>query len=271
MKSKTISILGCGWLGLPLAKRLQADGHRVKGSTTTINKLNLLEESNIEPHLLILNPDVRTEKIEEFLDSKILVINIPPKQNENVLELFPAQIKYLIKEVENSEIGKVLFVSSTSVYGNSNTIVTEESELNPESKSGKALIIAEGLLRANIFFNTTILRFGGLIGLERHPGSFLGSGKNINGAESKVNLIHLNDCIEIISKVISKNIWGEIFNAAADEHPTKKELYTKAAENLNVEPPEFSEDSTSYKIVSSEKLKSALDFNFKFPNPLKMF
>ena len=37
--NKTISILGCGWLGHPLAKFLISENFIVKGSTTTISKL----------------------------------------------------------------------------------------------------------------------------------------------------------------------------------------------------------------------------------------
>lgn len=268
---KSISILGCGWLGLPLAKRLQVEGYQVKGSTTSIDKIKILEDNNIDPHLVILNPDVRTDGIQKFLDSKTLIIDIPPKRNENVLDLFPSQIKFLIKEIEDSQIENVLFVSSTSVYEDNNEIVTEESELNPTRNSGKALLIAEGLLRANKLFNTNVLRFGGLIGPDRHPGRFLAGRKEISGAEAKVNLIHLDDCIEIIVQILKQNIWGEIFNAVANEHPTRKELYTKAAQSLGLEAPHFSDEEESYKIVSSQKLQTVLNYKFKFPNPLEMF
>ena len=37
-----ISILGCGWLGLPLAKELLDRSFEVKGSTTSSNKLDQL-------------------------------------------------------------------------------------------------------------------------------------------------------------------------------------------------------------------------------------
>ncbi len=268
---KTVSILGCGWLGLPLAKRLQLEDFHLKGSTTTKSKLKLLEENGIEPYHIILEPNIKAKKIENFLDTDVLVINIPPMRRENVIEFYPAQIKNIIKAIEDSTIEKVVFVSSSSVYGNNNQIVTEESELNPGQDSGKALLIAEGLMRANIFFRTTIIRFGGLLGPDRHPGKFLAGKKNISGADSKVNLIHLDDCIEIITQLISKNLWGEIFNAAADEHPTKKELYTKAAQRLNLEPPAFSDKKENYKIVSSEKLKLMLNYKFIFPNPIEMF
>ena len=42
-----VSILGCGWLGLPLAKALIGEGYTVKGSTTTPAKLNLLKEEGV--------------------------------------------------------------------------------------------------------------------------------------------------------------------------------------------------------------------------------
>ncbi len=271
MSKKTVSILGCGWLGLPLGERLHNEGFQVKGSTTSINKLKLIEEKGIEPHIVILNPDVRTDDIQKFLNSDILIVDIPPKRNSNVLELFPAQIKSLVQEIKKSPVEKVVFVSSTSVYGNANNVVDEESELNPERDSGKALVIAEGFIRAEIFFSHTILRFGGLIGPGRQPGKFIGGRKNVSGGNAKVNLIHIDDCIQIIIQILKQNLWGEIFNACADEHPTRKELYTFAAEKLGIEPPEFSDEEGSYKVISSDKLKKMLNYSFKYPNPLQMF
>ena len=38
-----ISIMGCGWLGLPLAAQLVKAGYNVKGSTTTPEKLEVLQ------------------------------------------------------------------------------------------------------------------------------------------------------------------------------------------------------------------------------------
>jgi 3-hydroxyisobutyrate dehydrogenase-like beta-hydroxyacid dehydrogenase len=50
-----ISILGCGWLGLPLAKALLENGFAVKGSTTSQEKLSVLENSGIQPFLIALS------------------------------------------------------------------------------------------------------------------------------------------------------------------------------------------------------------------------
>jgi UDP-N-acetyl-D-mannosaminuronate dehydrogenase len=45
INEKNISILGCGWLGLPLAKGSIGKGISVKGSTTSPNKISILEKS----------------------------------------------------------------------------------------------------------------------------------------------------------------------------------------------------------------------------------
>ena len=47
-KSKSVSIIGCGWLGLPLAEFLVQQGFHVRGSTTRAEKLKPLEEKGIE-------------------------------------------------------------------------------------------------------------------------------------------------------------------------------------------------------------------------------
>ena len=54
MTKPAISIIGCGWLGLPTAQYLLQQGYPVKGSTTTPSKLSILEEKGITPHLLQL-------------------------------------------------------------------------------------------------------------------------------------------------------------------------------------------------------------------------
>ena len=66
-------------------------------------------------------------------------------------------------------------MSSTSVYGDSFPIVeiTEETKPNPDTESGKQLVIAETLfVQSNPHFKTTVIRFGGLLGDDRHPVKF---------------------------------------------------------------------------------------------------
>ena len=118
-----ISILGCGWLGLPLAKVLVKNGFSVKGSTTTQDKIDVLKQSGIEPFLFALNPENIQGNAISFLEhSEVLIINIPPKLRGNSKEDFVGKMKTLIPFIEKSSVEKVLFVSSTSVYADENVM-----------------------------------------------------------------------------------------------------------------------------------------------------
>ena len=262
-----ISILGCGWLGLPLAKALLKKGFLVKGSTTSMEKIPLIKTAGIEPFIIQLEEKKISDSITDFLaDSQILIIDIPPKLRGNSSENFVAKIATLIPFIENSTIEKVLFVSSTSVYGENNELVTEATPLNPDSEGGRQLVIVESLLQKNSHFETTILRFGGLIGEDRNPVRFLSGRENIENPDAPINLIHQEDCIGIIEKIIELDSWNKTFNAVAPFHPTRKEYYTQKAADLNLALPKFVPSNTmAGKTILSDTLKNSLQYSFIKP------
>ncbi len=270
-----VSILGCGWLGFPLAKKLIELDYEIKGSTTSESKLEVLKSNSIQPFLIELSEDKITGNISEFLnDSKILIIDIPPglRKVSTVSQgkSFVNKIKTLLPSIENANIEKVIFISSTSVYGDSVAmpIVTEESVLHPETESGKQLVEVENIFRNNRNFESNIIRFGGLIGEDRNPIKMLAGKTNIANPEAPINFIHQEDCIGIIGEILKQvqndKIWNETFNAVAPNHPTRKAYYTQKAIELNLSKPEFNETESSIgKFVSSEKLIKVMQYNFK--------
>ena len=259
-----ISILGCGWLGLPLANFLIKSGFVVKGSTTNLDKISILENNKIQAFQIELSEIEIKGEIDSFLkNSEILIIDIPPKLRGVSIENFVKKIQNLIPFIEKYKIKKVLFISSTSVYSDKNKIITEQTKPNPETESGKQLLESETILQSNTNFKTTVIRFGGLIGEDRHPIHFLTGRKNIENPEAPINLIHQKDCIGIIKAVIEQNCFGEIFNAVAPFHPTRKDYYSKKAQQLNILAPKFEvEKNTSGKIIRSDKLITELNYNF---------
>ncbi|MDO1499384.1 hypothetical protein Q2T40_03905 [Winogradskyella maritima] len=72
-----------------------------------------------------------------------------------------------------SSVEKIVFVSSTSVYGEIHGEVDEDTPPNPSTESGKQLTEAEKIFKDVKNFETTIIRFGGLIGPDRHPVTML--------------------------------------------------------------------------------------------------
>lgn len=277
---KQISILGCGWLGLPLAKALIENGITVKGSTTSLEKIFMIEKSGIQPFLIALESGRISGDIETFLaTSKTLIIDIPPKLRRNSNDFstsnrktFVEKIESLIPFIEKSTVENVLFISSTSVYGATNGVVTEATLPEPDTESGKQLIEAELLLQNNETFKATVLRFGGLIGEDRNPVKFLAGRKNLENPDSPINLIHQVDCIGIIMEILrtpeasgqnDKLVWNQTFNAVAPFHPTRKEYYTQKATELNLALPEFVEhNSSNRKIISISKVEEFLKYTF---------
>ena len=88
-----VGIIGCGWLGLPLAEALVLDGFNVKGSTTAENKLSILNNAGIEPYLISLSENSIEGDITNFLNRvKTLVLNVPPKLRGTNSENYVAKI-----------------------------------------------------------------------------------------------------------------------------------------------------------------------------------
>ncbi|MFY0629494.1 MAG: dTDP-glucose 4,6-dehydratase [Flavobacteriaceae bacterium] len=252
---KKISILGCGWLGKPLAVSLVEDEFSVKGSTTSELKLAILDSLGIESYLVNISEH---EEFDVFLSSDILIIAITSKD----IDAF----ENLIQQIEVSTIQKVIFISSTSVYPSTNSVVTEENET-----LRTPLYEIESLFRSNASFETTILRFAGLFGGERHPGNWFKGGRKIPQPNGFVNMIHQEDCIEIIHEIINQNCWNTTLNACSNHHPTRKEFYTNAKHSLGYDVPEFEEaPELKYKVISSQKLQDTLEYQFIHDNLLNL-
>lgn len=265
-----ISILGCGWLGLPLGQKLVQRGFIVKGSTTSEEKLSKIRAADIQPFLLKVTDQLEGKNAAAFFHSDLLILNIPPgRRNPNVVEEHPLQIRAVAEAAQKGGITHLIFVSSTGVFGNTNTVITEADAPCPERNSGKALVKAERLLKEDFDFKLTILRMAGLVGGERKAGRFLAGKKNVKNGNAPVNMVHRDDCIAIIEQIILQEKWNEIFHVCADKHPSKKEFYTSQAEKQGFEAPTFAEEKEiSYKIVDNEKVKMSLNYTFLWSNPM---
>ncbi|WP_395054892.1 SDR family NAD(P)-dependent oxidoreductase [Flavobacterium sp.] len=281
---KKISILGCGWLGLPLAKSLLEKGFLVNGSTTSLDKISVLQDAGINAFQITLPlssraqsrdfSNIENSEIDAFLEnSEILIINIPPKLRSDYKENFVEKIQTLLPFIKKSSVKKVIFVSSISVYSDDASTAlgkTETTITNPETESGKQLVEVENSLLENQSFETIILRFGGLIGEDRNPIKFLSGRKNVENPDAPINLIHMKDCIGIFEEILKKTekdnlIWNQIYNAVYPFHPSRKEYYSQKANEQNLALPEFDTSKTSIgKIILSSKIENVLGYKYLY-------
>lgn len=263
MAQKTnISILGCGWYGHALAKALITAGHTVKGSTTSPQKLDALASEGIEPYPVNFSPG-NEHYDDAFFACDILFICIPPKSRGGEGPEFIDKIQGIIKAIKKHGIKKVVFISSTSVYADVNAEVDELSDPQPNTEAGRILWQAEDLLRAETKFQTTIIRFGGLIGPGRDPGRFFAGKKDIANGNAPVNLIHLDDCIGLSMTIIDRQAFGYLFNGCSPDHPSRAIFYTVAAIRSGLEAPEFIDELKEWKVVKSINVEVVLGYQYK--------
>jgi len=266
----TISILGCGWLGLPLGAELARQGYRVKGSSTRAERLPKLAEAGVEPFLLRFSPQAEGD-LGGFLETTdVLVVSIPPRAGQQGDGFHPRQIEALAETLAvggGHRVGfrlAIVYISSTSVYPDSGGEVTEAAAV----LENHPLIQAENTLNRT-GLPLTVVRFGGLMGYDRIPGKYF-IGKTVTTGEVPVNFIHRDDAAGILGEIIRQNAWGETFNAVAPEHPVRREIYLRNAAQFGWDAPRFEAPaaSESFKIISPARLIARLGYRFRFPDPL---
>ena len=123
------------------------------------------------------------------------------------------------------------------------------------------ILKTENLIKSE---NNTIIRFGGLISEDRNPLKYLIQKNQILNPLAPINYIHLEDCIGIISKVISKKKWGKIYSGVAPFHPTKKKYYDNLCDSKRIKTLNFSNKKTVInKEINDDRIFTELNYNFK--------
>ncbi len=268
-KINTISILGCGWLGYPLAKELIATGYKVNGSTTNAGKMATLQKAGITPFQLTIDTTQTPEKsaVGNFFQCDLLIISLPPKIRKLGAEHGISQTAKIIEVAKNFK-GKVIYTSSTSVYPANGQSHDENSLTGNFPEHEHPLLDIEKLLK-NAFGNKlTILRLGGLFGYDRIPVKYFLKKKEIHNSKFPVNYLHRDDAVRSIVTVIEKQAWGKIYNIVSPLHPAREAVFLKNAKVLNIAKPVFSQMvEGNYKIVKGDKIAGELGFLYQFPDP----
>ena len=265
--SKKISIIGCGWLGLPLAKQMVEDNWIVKGTTTSTEKIDVLTGAGISATVLKLEGSQLSVSDQSIFDCDIAYINIPPRRRIAQIETrYPQEIATLISALHKST--RVIFVSSTGVYPDNHQLQTEELEPVASKRSGLALVAAESLVR-NRFDKWVILRLSGLAGPNREPGRWFSGKKDLPNGLNPVNMVHLDDCIALSKLIIqSDQVNQKVYNVCADRHPVKIDFYNAQCEKLGIEKPMFRQELGPHKVVKNDLVKKDMGYSFIYPDPL---
>ncbi|MBE1300906.1 MAG: NAD(P)H-binding protein [Alteromonadaceae bacterium] len=265
-----VAVIGAGWLGKPLAERLAATELNVVASKRTQDACEALVQSGIEACVYELGQASLTEAL---VDADVYFINIPPgRMKQNIAE-FQASMQQLISQCLTSQEKRLLFISTTSVYGEATKEVNEASEVEPITDSAQAHCAIENFIQTQYPKQATILRLAGLVGEDRHPAFSLANKKELTAAYKVVNLVHLEDVINAVQKIMEQKQWGQLYHLCAQEHPTRMEYYVWACEQLGLEPPTFFDPSlkpNTGKVINASETLSQLGLTLLYPSSFDM-
>lgn len=257
-----------GWLGIPLAKALKAAGITTKGTTTSPDKKQSLNDQGFICELLVLNPELKGHVPKTIFEASILFVNIPPSSRSKPSTYHPKQIEIIKMLAQKHGIKKIIYISSTSIYPSNNQVAKETDPIDFNNTGNPALLNAEKILWRDKTYDLTIIRFGGLLGDDRIPGKYFSGKENVAG-HPPVNYIHRKDAVRAVLWVIEKKLWNETFNVVCPVHPKKREVIEKNARNMDFPPPlSYEEPKTQkWKEIAADKW-SDTKFEFIYSNPL---
>lgn len=271
---KTISIVGGGWLGKPLAQYLTSIGHQVYVSKTTPEGVLALSEHGLNSFQCNLNKggDELTTHLTRH-PSEIVIGCFPPGFRKGGGQQYVKQWQTLIDSAVHHGVTRVVMVSSTTVYPNiAKQMVEDDATLakahnNPEfSDNAITMLQAEDAL-INSTLSYAIVRCSGLVGPERHPSRFAAKLKQVS-QQAPANMVHLQDAIGAVSHMALSKVSTTV-NATTPNTVSKAEFYQAALTSVgSAEPlPPISQQPDKH--ILGDKLVE-LGYRFHYQHTLEL-
>lgn len=271
---KKVAIVGLGWLGMPLAMALTARGWQVTGSKTTPDGVDAARRCGVTAFQLLLTPEIEAdaEDVAQLMQTDALVITLPASRTVEGGEQYRQAVQNIVDTALVYKIPRIVFTSSTSVYGNAQGVIKEKNVLQPQTQAGKTLAELENWLHQLPNTSVDILRLAGLVGPDRHPGRFLAGKTELANGSHGVNLVHLDDVVEAITLLLQTPKGGHLYNLCAPQHPSRDLFYPCVTRQLGLTPPQFlpSERKNRGKIIDGSKICTELGFEYSYADPLTM-
>ncbi len=279
---------GAGYIGSVLTKQLLDAGYRVRILDMELFGIDSLSEMLSHPRLDVMKGDFRNiEDVVRALRGMDSVVHLAAivgdpacaLDGETTITVNYAAAKMMAQLARANGVSRFVFASTCSVYGESNEIRDEESDLNPVSLYATTKIDTEKALleAADDVFRPTVLRFATAYGWSYRPRFDLVA--NLFSAQAvtdqKIRIfngeqwrpfVHTRDiaraCVMTLEAPLSK-VGGQIFNVGDDSQnytlEQLGEIVRDAAPGTFVEDIRNDEDPRNYR-VSFDKIRDVLGF-----------
>jgi len=280
-------IVGCGFLGWPLALKWANQGQsssksnptgQVFAMTRSASRAQQFTEAGLSP---IIADITKTEDLNRALadlpsmDTIVFAVGMDRSQYSDIYDVYVEGLRRFIEAYQHP-IMHLIYVSSTGVYGDlGGDWAHEQSPTMPAREGGKACLMAEALL-AESTDNWTVLRMAGLYGGTRVPTKTLIENRDWQklSPHGYLNLIHQTDAVNVIATAADLKPMQEIILCSDGNPPIRKEYYQYIADQFELEnipwPIEAKVDpnsrSANSKRISNKKMLKLLKLELVHPD-----
>lgn len=274
------TIIGCGDIGLRVARRLLDNGAAVEGTAHFEEGATVLESAGIRP--IVANFDYQDD-IPDFSVAGRRVFYCLAPQGGGSSDY--RMLNFCRRLSEENCPEKIVYISTSGVYGDcGETLVTEETPLNPQTSRAKRRVSAEDQLRAQaqkLDFDLVILRVTGIYGPGRLPIAQLTKGHEVLRPEDspRTNRIHSLDLVEICLAAMERGEGGDVFNVCDGQESSMSEYFSAVARLYDLpQPKQLSWDEAEKTMnpltlsflkesrrMTNRKMIEKLDITLKYP------
>ena len=268
-----VLIIGCGYVGHRLARYWRAHDVRVTALTRSPDRARGFERDGIHPCLGdVLQPETLANL--PPADLCVHAVGYDRHSPHGKRDVYVDGLNNVLTVIHD-RIPRLIYVSSSSVYGqDAGETVTESSPCEPIKEGGRICLAAEQLIH-EFFPGTsssriaTILRLAGIYG----PGRLIGridqlrQGRVISGRpDAWLNLIHVDDVVAALAQLATHPAASATY-LLSDEFPVQRQAFYEAlAELADAPPPAFAEDSLSLnKRCNSSLIRTELGLRLQYP------
>ena len=281
---QTVLIAGCGYVGHRVAQSWAATGIETFACTRDAAKAEQLAAEGIRPVLMDLSSPEKWPEL-PAIDVLLWSVGFDRSAGADRTKVWIDGLRELLGRVQfRTEQGRVIYTSSTGVYGDSGgDEVDEETVACPDSEGGKACLAAEQILHefsSRTGHAVTVLRLAGIYGPNRllRRIADLQNGTPITSPpDDWLNLIHVDDIVRTVNAVAnsSESLKMPVMNVVAANSVTRRTYYSTLAELASAPLPVFEGSSSTESTRSRSgrgsgnrrvisRVRSSLDVEFQF-------
>lgn len=237
-------IVGCGYLGERVARRWCNAGHHVSALTRSVARSKVWDSRGIAPIVGdVLAPD--TLAALPSCDILLYAVGFDRTAGVEKRTVYVDGLQNVLQAVAG-RAGRVIYISSTSVYGqDQGETIDESSPTIPQSDGGQICLAAEQCLRDSEFGRqgrTSILRMAGIYGPDRLLARIdsLRDGTSLAGSpDAWLNLIHVDDAASVAIAAAATASPHELYLVSDDRPVTRGEYYGELARLTGAPQPRF--------------------------------